>query len=411
MSRRWSQGNRVRLLENGDEFFPRVMEVIGHAQREILLETFILFEDKVGLPLRGALIAAAQRGVRVEVTVDGYGSTDLSREFIAGLVDAGVKLHVFDPCPRVFGVRLKLFRRMHRKIIVIDGVRAFVGGINFSQEHLIDHGPKAKQDYAVEIEGPAVREIHAFARSMVDSSLRRWLHGDSSKPAPGRRFAWRRVAGNDARAVGDAQVLFLVRDNVAHPADIERHYRAAIRAAQREIVIANAYFVPGYRLLREIRRAARRGVQVTLIVQAKPDQWVAIRAARALYGYLHGSGVRIHEYHARAFHGKVALTDDEWATVGSSNLDPLSLALNLEANVFIRDGEFNAQLRRSLERIVQNECAAVQTLASPESSPALTLFRFALFYFLRRFHAWAMLMPVHRPKVAVLQSPGQPPCR
>jgi len=398
MSRRWSHGNRVQLLENGDEFFPGVCEAIAQAQREVLLETFLLFDDAVGKALHAALTEAARRGVRVQVTVDGYGSPDLSREFTDSLVAAGVRLHVFDPCPKVFGVRLKLFRRMHRKIIVIDAKHAFVGGINFSVEHLASSGPRAKQDYAVEIEGPAVQEIHAFARAVLDHDLTEGTSDVRSRP---HRLGWRR-SRYTTPAVGEAQVLFLVRDNVAHRADIERHYRAVIRAARREVVIANAYFVPGYRLLREIRNAARHGVQVSLIVQASPDQAIAIRAARTLYGYLARAGVRIYEYDKRAFHGKVALTDDQWATVGSSNLDPLSLALNLEANVFIRDRAFNASLRENLGRVMRDECRAIDVTEAARNASASPVFRLVLFYFLRRFHDWAELMPRHEPRMAIV---------
>ena len=402
MSRRWSRGNRVRLLENGDQFFPRVFEVIERAEREVLLETFLLFDDAVGKALYGVLVAAARRGVRVQVTVDGYGSPDLAAEFVDALVRAGVRLHVFDPCPKVFGMRVKVLRRMHRKIIVVDRTRAFVGGINFSVEHLTSFGPRAKQDYAVEIEGPVVEQIHAFAHAVLDQGTRE----RASRAV--RRFAWR-DAGAAHPEVGDARVLFLVRDNVAHRADIERHYRAAVRAARRELVIANAYFVPGYRLLREIRNAARRGVRVTLIVQANPDQAIAIRAARTLYGYLAAAGAKIYEYERRAFHGKIALTDDEWATVGSSNLDPLSLALNLEANVFIRDREFNASLRTNLERLLCEHCAPVDVSAAARRAAATPLFRFALFYFLRRFHAWAELMPRHEPRLAMTRPSERSP--
>lgn len=121
----------------------------------------------------------------------------------------------------------------------------------------------------------------------------------------------------------------MTRDNAAHADDIERHYRIAIRAARRRIVIANAYFLPGYRLLKGLRDAARRGVEVTLILQGHPDMPWVTAATRSLYHYLLPAGVRIVEYCRRPFHGKVAVVDDEWATVGSSNLDPLSLWLNL----------------------------------------------------------------------------------
>jgi cardiolipin synthase A/B len=307
MNRAWIPGNRVRLLENGDAFFPRVMAAIEAARDEVLVETFILFDDKVGRRLRDALIAAARRDVRVELTLDGYGSPDLPHAFTAALVDAGVHLRYFDPKPRLLGLRTNLFRRLHRKIVVVDARLAFVGGINFSADHLTDFSDKAKQDYSIEVEGPAVAAIHAFARAALEAAdaPRGWEH-----------------AGSDGRAsVGDASLRLVSRDR-RHPTDIEDEYIEMIRGARRRVVVANAYFLPGYRLLRELRRAARRGVEVTLLLQGNPDEPIVANAARGLYPYLLGGGVRIVEYCQRPLHAKLALVDDDWTTVGSSNLDP-----------------------------------------------------------------------------------------
>jgi phosphatidylserine/phosphatidylglycerophosphate/cardiolipin synthase-like enzyme len=122
-SNRWVGGNCVALLENGEEFFPRVFDAIRQAKREVIIETFILFEDKVGLELHAAMRSAAQRGVKIDVLIDGFGSPDLSREFVEGLSSVGVRMRVFDPGKRVLGQRLNVFRRMHRKIVVVDGER------------------------------------------------------------------------------------------------------------------------------------------------------------------------------------------------------------------------------------------------------------------------------------------------
>jgi cardiolipin synthase len=385
----WRPGNRVRLLENGEEFFARAFEVIAQAKREILLETFILFEDRVGVELQQRLIAAAQRGVSVDVMVDGYGSPSFSSEYLGSLAAAGVRLRVFDPRPTLFGLRLHVFRRMHRKLLITDGERAFVGGINYSADHLSEFGPDSKQDYAIELEGPIVADLHDF----VSTTIRARDGGES----------WNHpVESPETTAAGDAKALFLVRDNGPHSSTIERQYRAAIRAARHEIVIANAYFFPGYTFLRELRHAAMRGVRVSLIVQGEPDMPIARSAARMLYGDLIGAGASIHEYCRRPFHGKVALVDDDWATVGSSNLDPLSLSLNLEANVFILDRAFNRHLRQRLEDLRQQHCRLVEPEALPERSPWRTASAPLLYHVLRRFPAWAGLLPAHTPKVVLV---------
>lgn len=386
----WRPGNQIRLLENGEAYYPRVYAAIRAAQREVLIETFILFDDKVGRTLRDELIAAASRGVTVHVTIDGYGSPDLSDEFLAGMIGAGVRLHVFDPQPRLLGLRTNLFRRMHRKIVVIDGAVAFVGGINFSLDHLREYGPEAKQDYAVEIVGPVVGDIQRFAASTV-----------GAPPAPHRWWRWpgRRHLATAPPDTDDALVLFAVRDNQDHRTDIEDHYLAALRRARRSALIANAYFFPGYRLLRELRNAARRGVDVRLVLQGEPDMpWVQF-FGRMLYDYLLREGVRIYEYCERPLHGKVAVIDDDWATVGSSNLDPLSLALNLEANVIVRDRAFAARLRERLESLIARHCKLIGAERAARRNPWRLTLGFLAYHFARRFPAWVGWLPAHTPKL------------
>ncbi|MEY2800605.1 MAG: synthase [Pseudomonadota bacterium] len=390
----WIGGNRITLLENGEAYFPRVFDCIAQARREVVLETFILFEDRVGLQLHAALVAAGRRGVRVDVTVDGWGSPDLSEGFIRTLAEAGVRLHVFDPGPRPFGLRPKALRRLHRKIVVVDGQVAFVGGINYSADHLADYGPLAKQDYAVEILGPLVAVIHRYTHAALAQGLRHR-----------RPHAWwfarrpPRLLPTQLPYAGTAQALFVVRDNVRHKDDIERHYRDAIRAARHRVVIANAYFFPGYRLVRELRLAARRGVDVRLVLQGRPDMAIARTAAITLYHHLLKAGVRIFEYRERPLHGKIALADEDWATVGSSNLDPLSLALNLEANVFIRDRAFNASLYAHLQGLLRAHCVEVDAATLPPVGGLALVRSYLAFHVMRKFPRWAQALPPHAPRL------------
>jgi cardiolipin synthase len=392
----WTGGNRIALLENGEQFFPRVFDAVRRAQREVIIETFILFEDKVGLQLHAAMREAAMRGVKVDLMVDGFGSPDLSHEFIDGLSSAGVKVRVFDPAQRLLGQRLNVFRRMHRKIVVVDGALAFVGGINYSADHLLDFGPKAKQDYAIELEGPIVAEIHQFA-------LRAIALGGKG-PSWFRRRLRQAPPVGDARA-GEADAMFVTRDNRRHTSDIEQQYRAAICAARERIVIANAYFFPGYRLIKELRRAARRGVDVRLILQGEPDLPIVKTAASMLYHHLLHAGVRIYEYCDRPLHGKVAVMDDKWSTVGSSNLDPLSLSLNLEANVIVRDGAFNDELAQRLDHLMRHSCKQIDTtdLASEWSGWRLVR-SFFIFHFLRWYPSWLGWLPRHAPRLTLAQA-------
>ncbi|MET0335366.1 MAG: cardiolipin synthase ClsB, partial [Rhizobacter sp.] len=336
-------------------------------------------------------VEAARRGVQVDVLIDGFGSPNLSERFVGELAEAGVRMRVFDPQKPLLGIRTNVFRRMHRKIVVVDGELAFVGGINYSADHLWDFGPEAKQDYAVAVRGPVVADIHAFVRSSIrePGGPRRWWF--SRRPEAAMQQA-------PAHA-GKADALFVTRDNNAHRDDIERIYRVAIRSAKKRLWIANAYFFPGYRLLRELRQAARRGVEVKLILQGTPDMPIVKFGAELLHDHLLRAGVKIYEYCQRPFHGKVALVDDEWATVGSSNLDPLSLALNLEANVVIRDREFNQVLAERLDKLMCESCREVAG-ATDAKPPLWTVMRsFVVFHVLRHFPQWAGWLPRHSPTV------------
>lgn len=379
----WTSGNRLRLLENGEEFFPRVLEVIEEAREEILLETFIWSEDETGHALLEALIAAAERGVKIQATVDGYGCPGFSKEFLGRFEDAGIVIRSFDPKPTLFRIRMNVLCRLHRKIVVVDRRIAFVGGINFGDVHLRSFGEESKQDYAVEVEGPAVETIHRYCR--LWSADRAGRHGRW-------RYWLRRMPPRMLKPSPDAQVLFAIRDNDGHPTDIETLYRVAIRHAQRRIVIANAYFFPGYRFIRELGRAASRGVDVQLIMQGNPDRPLTVGAASIVYEDLLAAGVKIYRFTERPLHAKVAVFDDEWATVGSSNLDPISLGLNLEANLFIRDEPFTRALSASLDRLVAQSCEIVEPDDMPVKSAWRRLLLTLAYHLTRRMSSWGRRM-------------------
>jgi len=386
VNRPWVDGNSVQLLINGEQYYPRVFEAMAQAREEILLETFIIFDDKVGQQLQQVLIDAARRGVRVEVAVDGYGTADLPAGFISAMTDAGVSFHAFDPQPRLVGMRTNLFRRLHRKIVVIDGERAFIGGINYSADHLGDFGPMAKQDYAVEVTGPVVAQVHAASKRLMSPVLQ--------PPSAVRPVT---------QPAGASTAVLVERDNGLRSTDIETQYLQAFRAAKQRIVVANAYFFPGYRLMRELRNAARRGVEVRLILQGQPDmRWVRA-LSRLLYNYLLRDGVMIHEYCQRPLHGKVALVDDEWATVGSSNLDPLSLSFNLEANLFIRDRAFNQQLNQHLQALASEQCKAVTLERMIRGYWWRAPLIFMCFHVIRHFPRIAGWFPAHRQRLRSVQ--------
>ncbi len=379
--------HQVELLENGREFFTRAFEVIAGARREVLLETFIWFWDDVGKGLIDALEAAAKNGASIDVTVDGFGTVDLPPECLDRLKRLGIRLHIFDPTPRFFGWRPKWIGRLHRKLLVVDGETAFVGGINYADDHVVENGPHAKQDYAVLVRGPVVAEIRHFMRTVVDNGLG---YVQRSRWSRFRRLpvAWRDLGH-------EQKVLFVTRNNADRQDDIERYYLMSLRSSEQEIAIANAYFFPSYRMLRHMRKAVERGVRVILILQGNPDMAYARTAASTLYDYLLDADVELYEFLERPLHGKIAVFDREWSTIGSSNLDPLSFSLNLEANLFILDRDFGRELRGRIDTLLAKS-KRITREDIPQQTGWRHLVRILAFHVARRFPRWLKRFPGYR---------------
>ena len=331
-------GNRLTLLESGREYFPALEAAFDAAEREIHLEAYIYDDDVAGRRIAGALTRAARRGVATHLLVDGFGSKKLSKALVAELEAAGVKLLVYRPDVAPWRARQRL-RRMHRKIAVIDGRIAFVGGINVIDDmHTPRHNPP-RVDYAVKIEGPLLEDIYPVVKRLwmivqLSQLSARWPESGGINP--------------DAAPRGTQRAAFVIRDNLWHRNDIEDAYLDAIRNARSEILLANSYFFPGRPFRRALMDAAARGVRVVLLLQGRVEYRLLHYASRALYGALLEGGIEIHEYHKSFLHAKVAVVDGEWATVGSSNLDPFSLLLAREGNVVVQDEGFARSLHTSL---------------------------------------------------------------
>ena len=337
-------GNRITLLKNGPEFFPALIGAIDAAKLDVRVENYIFEADVTGKSIANALKRAAQRGVPVRVMVDGVGCWRTPPSFFDDLSAAGVTLLMFRPIRKWYIFKRSQLRRMHRKIALIDGKVGFVGGINLIDDlngSLSDH---PRYDYAVKIEGPVLAAIYPSVHH-----LWRWAAW---------RYLRRKDVGDqpivvDKAPVGDHRAAFVVRDSVRHRRTIERMYTRAIIHAQSSVLLVCPYFLPGRYLRRVLIAAAKRGVQVTILLQGRADHPLLQMATRALYTQLLGAGIAICEYEKSMLHGKVAVVDDNWATVGSSNLDPFSLFLNYEANVVVLDAGFARQLRASVMEEIQ----------------------------------------------------------
>jgi cardiolipin synthase A/B len=360
-------GNHVELLEGGDMLFPRMVQAIDAATAEVWLATYIFHHDEAALGIAAALKRAAARGVAVHVVVDGFGSMASMGAVQEQFAGTDVKLEVFRPLDRWYAwLQPGQLRRLHQKLCVCDAQVAFVGGINIIADRLdINHGwtEQPRLDFAVQISGALAEPVAVTARAMwTRSHLSRGWRDEARHIARSARpinEAWallqqlRGLPGPAAASPSTTplamRAAFVVRDNVRQRRAIEQSYVQAINRARTRVDIAVPYFYPGQRFRAALRNAARRGVQVRLLMQGKVDYRVAAMAARALYDELRAAGVRVFEYTPAFLHAKVAVVDDAWATVGSSNIDPLSLLLNLEANVVVYDADFAAVLAQRFD--------------------------------------------------------------
>jgi len=336
--------NDVRLLLCGNDYFPALIAAIDAAEYDIYFETYIFAGDQTGIEVQAALTRAAERGVVVRMITDWFGTGRARiKRMQAELATTGVRHRIFNPWFK------RGVTRTHRKICVIDRMVALVGGININDDMFCDYDHRIalaapRWDFAVEVRGPLVAVIHLEAQAQ-------WAR-------MGKLGLLKRIElYRDMRAVGKSvaknpmQAGFVVRDNLRNRRTIQRAYLQALGQAKKSVLLANPYFAPGRKFREALSSAAKRGVNVTLLIGVG-EIWLQDAVAHSFYPELLAAGVNLVEYRKTQLHGKVAVIDDDWATVGSSNCDGLSLFLNQEANVVIKDTGFALALRTHIEQAI-----------------------------------------------------------
>ena len=360
----FAKDHRVHLLQGAQELFPALIEAMDAALSDIQFETYIFDFTGAGAQVAEALIRAAQRGVRTHLVVDGVGTGPLPKAWQQRMKSAGVQVRVYSPLGPLGLLLPHRWRRLHRKLCVVDGLVVFCGGINVLDD-LYDPNygdlDAPRFDFAVQATGSLAAQASRTMELL-------WWRMKAGRDVRLKRLpqalrdlraasATRHASQQDPEARGMRAALVL-RDNVRNRSRIEKAYRRAIGAARHDIIIANAYFMPGGKLRRALILAAKRGVRVQLLLQGRYEYFMQYHAARPVYGALLAAGVEIHEYEPSFLHAKVAVIDAHgdkpWATVGSSNLDPLSLLLAREANVVVQDAAFAIDLRQRLVHAMQH---------------------------------------------------------
>ena len=337
--------NQINLLRGGEEYFPALATAIKNASQTIYLQTYIYEIDKAGISIGNALKQAAQRGVAVNILLDGFGCKDMPKTYLKELENAGVQVLFYRPKISPWTLKKNRLRRMHRKVAVVDDKIAFVGGINIIDDYNVPDNTPPRIDYAVRIEG-------ALLPSIASSIQKLWRRISLShlKPAnTNKKIIPNKVEATAAKGVDAA---FILRDNLIHRRDIENAYLSAINTAKSEIIIANAYFVPGRRFRQALLRAAKRGVRIELLLQGRMEYFLMF-ATHAFYSLFLKNGIEIYEYRKSFMHCKVAVIDGRWATVGSSNIDPFSMLLAREANIVVQDTVFANELRSEIYQSIR----------------------------------------------------------
>ena len=337
----WRSGNRFVLLSDSEQYFERMLQAIEASTGYVLLEMYLVESGIVAGRFVEALGRAARRGVRACVVFDGFGSLKLAASYKRTLAEAGVELRLFNPIR--LRTRLKNFLRDHRKLLLVDGRVAYVGGVGLTDEFAIP-GPPGQpwRDLVVEIAGPVLADWQrAFDRT--------WRRAGGSLDIPDPACP-EMTGGADGRvALSEARARSMLANGVVR----------RIEAACNRAWIMSAYFVPSRRFRKALRRAARRGVDVRLVVPGPltDHPWVR-QAARRYYGKMLRSGVRIFEYQPRMLHAKMILCDD-WVSIGSSNLDRWSFKWNLEANQEVQDADFAS----AAAAVFEGDCAHSELLS------------------------------------------------
>jgi cardiolipin synthase A/B len=318
--------NDYRWLRNGREAVDAMLAAIGLAEHSVRLETFIFHSGEVGDVFRDALIAAQNRGVRVRVMCDAVGSIKLLKSYWDGFIAAGGEFRWFNPLhPN------RLIYRDHRKILVVDEQVAFIGGLNIGTEYCGDGVTCGWRDLGLRIEGPLAREL-------ADTFNDLFARADCRH----RRFQRMRHTRSDAVVTGDDWTLLLTGPGRGHRA--LRQTLAHDFSRAESIRIMSAYFLPNFRLLRELKRAAKRGARVQLILAGKSDVWLMRIATRGLYPSLLRAGIEVYEYDPQILHAKIVVVDDV-IYAGSANLDARSLSINYEVLVRLPNRELADEAR------------------------------------------------------------------
>jgi cardiolipin synthase A/B len=338
-------GHSVELLNSGEPFFVANVNAIDKAKKYIHFQSYIMDEDETGLRIIDALIRAADRGVRIYLLLDAYGTKYLSGDLIKKIDNSGILFRFFSPAFITKGFQLSL--RLHHKVLLVDGELAIIGGMNFADRYRGTSGKKEWLDFALIVKGPECIHINSILRKLWNKT-----------------FLSREERSNEilhSAKTYDENVRLRITENNWYRNKIEilRSYRSAFKHAQHHMIIFASYFLPGRLERKLLRLASARGVDIKIVLAAESDAPIFKRATKFLYEYILRNNIKIYEYLPSNLHAKVATVDGKWCTLGSYNLNHLSDYGSVEMNVDILDSSFTEGFEKILLKIIKNNCRQV----------------------------------------------------
>jgi cardiolipin synthase len=343
----FTSNNKVRLVRGGHEYFDLIISMIDKAAESIHLQTYIYDADETGQEVADALIRAAKRKVDVYVIVDGYASQSLPKQFINKLKNAGVHFRYFEPL--IKSRNFYFGRRLHSKVIVTDTRYILVGGVNITNRYNDMPGQPAWLDFALYAEGPVAREVCILCWKTWYGYPKRILRTPcDEKPV---------TPASDS--LKNSLVRMRRNDWVRNKLDISNSYLEMFRTANSEITILSSYALPGDIFRKNMEKAVRRGVKVKMIISGESDVMLVKYAERYWYDWLMRNNIEIYEYTKNVLHGKMAICDSDWLTIGSYNVNDLSAYASIELNIDVRDPEFISEVQHLLNEIISKDCILI----------------------------------------------------
>jgi cardiolipin synthase len=344
----YSLHNKVTLIKGGSAYFNCLENLIKEATQSIQLQVYIFEDDYTGNLVADQLIKASRSDIKVQVLLDGYASNGLSNAFRKKMKDAGIKLRFFEPILKsrnfYFG------RRLHHKVLVVDGKKALVGGINISDRYNDLPGQTAWLDWAILIDGEAAFDLHKLSNMFY------------AKKEKDKIFLDNKDIMKQLDLHFNCCVSIRRNDWVMNKSEISASYMKMLRNAKDHIIMMSSYFIPGNFFKKNIIKALNRGVNIKIIVAGRSDVGISKYAEKYLYRWAIRHGVELYEYKHNILHGKIAVADRNFVTVGSYNINDISALASIELNVDVEDGLFAESTEKILKNIIENECERVRPL-------------------------------------------------